>query len=67
MNYWLSKGCPANKIILGMPLYGRGFSLKDPKKNGLDVPVTGKSIAGQFTREPGMMGYNEVCMKIDVL
>lgn len=61
VNYWLSNGCPADKLILGMPLYGRGFSLQDSSKHGLDEPVNGKGMAGEYTREPGMLGYNEIC------
>ncbi|XP_023225350.1 probable chitinase 10 [Centruroides sculpturatus] len=61
VNYWLDKGCPKNKLVLGMALYGRSFTLKDANNNGLDAPVTGKGMAGPITREGGMLGYNEIC------
>ncbi|XP_035213611.1 chitinase-3-like protein 1 [Stegodyphus dumicola] len=61
VKYWLRKGAPAEKLILGMPLYGRSFALQNSQKNGLDAPVTGKGMAGEYTKEPGMLGYNEIC------
>ncbi|CAL1270702.1 unnamed protein product [Larinioides sclopetarius] len=64
VKYWLRKGAPAEKLILGMPLYGRSFALKDTKENGLGAPVTGKGMAGEYTREQGFLGYNEICKKL---
>ncbi|GFT33597.1 chitotriosidase-1 [Trichonephila clavipes] len=64
VNYWLKKGAPAEKLILGLAFYGRSFVLKDPEKNGLGVPVNGKGMAGEFTREQGFLGYHEMCSKL---
>lgn len=60
INYWLSEGAPAEKLILGIPLYGRSFRLADPTQNSVGAPSTGEGIGGQYTSQNGMIGYNEV-------
>lgn len=32
---WINMGCPASKIVLGLPAYGRVYTLKDQNINGL--------------------------------
>ena len=45
---------------MGMPLYGQGFTLADPKVHGLNAPAPGPSQAGEFTRAAGFLAYYEV-------
>ncbi|KOC59780.1 Chitotriosidase-1 [Habropoda laboriosa] len=59
--YWISQGAPANKLILGIPAYGRSFTLANPGNNGVGAPTIGAGTAGPYTREAGMIGYNEIC------
>ncbi|KAL0110197.1 hypothetical protein PUN28_013683 [Cardiocondyla obscurior] len=61
VHYWLDNGCPPEKLILGVPFYGRAFTLADKNQNGLGAPTTGPGTAGPYTREGGMLGYNEIC------
>lgn len=61
IRYWLSQGAPKHKIVLGVPLYGRSFTLANPAQTAVGSPATGAGTAGQYTREPGMLGYNEIC------
>ncbi|KAG8175504.1 hypothetical protein JTE90_009138 [Oedothorax gibbosus] len=61
VKYWLRRGAPASKLVLGMPLYGRSFVLQDPHRNGYNATIRGKGKAGEYTREQGFMGYNELC------
>ncbi|EDW91309.1 chitinase-3-like protein 1 [Drosophila yakuba] len=67
VKYWLLAGAPAEKLILGVPFYGRSFTLANAEDNQPGAPHIGKGIAGNFSREPGVLGYNELCemMKLE--
>ncbi|XP_028925197.1 chitotriosidase-1 [Ornithorhynchus anatinus] len=58
--YWVEKGTPASKLILGMPTYGRSFTLAS-SNTGVGAPIAGGGTAGTYTREGGMLSYYEVC------
>ncbi|KAF7487042.1 chitotriosidase-1 [Marmota monax] len=58
---WLQKGTPANKLILGMPTYGRSFTLASLSDTGVGAPATGPGAPGPFTKEGGILAYYEVC------
>lgn len=47
-----------------MPLYGRGFTLNNAADNGFYAPANQPIPAGPYTREAGILGFNEV---IDIL
>ncbi|XP_035724666.1 acidic mammalian chitinase-like [Vespa mandarinia] len=64
VKYWLSQGAPPEKLILGVPFYGRSFTLKNPQQHDVGSPSTGAGIAGPYTNEPGMLGYNEICTEL---
>ncbi|KAK8736986.1 hypothetical protein OTU49_004753, partial [Cherax quadricarinatus] len=61
VNYWLSLGMPSNKIALGVPLYGRCWTLDDTSQTDYYSPASQPGEAGPWTEEPGMWGYNEIC------
>ncbi|XP_007939348.1 chitotriosidase-1 [Orycteropus afer afer] len=61
VGYWLQKGAPANKLILGMPTYGRTFTLASSSNTGVGVSATGPGTPGRFTKEGGVLAYYEVC------
>ncbi|KAK0089446.1 hypothetical protein PV325_007399 [Microctonus aethiopoides] len=65
VEYWLSQGCPKNKLILGIPLYGRSLTLCDPTKTFIGADACGPGEGGPYTREPGLLGLNEICELID--
>ncbi|XP_008556590.3 chitotriosidase-1-like [Microplitis demolitor] len=61
VKYWLSKGAPREKLILGVPTYGHSFTLANPRSYGIGAASSGKGAAGPYTQQIGMLGYNEIC------
>lgn len=60
IDYWISLGLDPEKLVVGIPFYGRSFTLAG-KEKGLGAPAKGAGKAGPFTRQDGTIGYNEVC------
>lgn len=53
---WKSNGVPSEKIVMGMPLYGRSWILKDPvNEHGIGAPAVGIGPGFQ-----GIMPYSDV-------
>lgn len=66
MRYWNEeRKVPAKKLILGVPAYGRTFTLADPSSHGLFAPVIGPGMKGEFTGENGSLSYMEIRERID--
>lgn len=63
VSYWIESGAPPSKLVLGLPLYGRSFTLADTNHFGLNAPTYGPGEPGPFTGAAGFLGYNEICMK----
>ena len=53
-------GADPSKLILGMALYGHGYTLDDPNRHDLYDPASQPIPAGPYTQQPGTWGYNEV-------
>ena len=60
VNYIIEKGAQPKKIVMGMPFYGRGFTLANSTLNKLHDQANGYSPAGFISAEKGVYGYNEV-------
>ena len=58
VNFFVSQGVPAEKIVIGIPFFGRTWvtrnegNIGDPSESG---------FKGPFFEEPGFLGYNEQC------
>lgn len=59
IDYLLKMGASPQKIVLGIPFYGRTFITKLEGNFGDASNDIG--FMGPYTRENGFMGYNEVC------
>ncbi|XP_010604348.1 oviduct-specific glycoprotein [Fukomys damarensis] len=61
MNYWRRLGAPSEKLLMGLPTYGRTFHLLKASKNGLQAAATGPASPGKYTKQAGFLAYYEVC------
>uniref|UniRef100_A0A8C2A2F7 chitinase n=1 Tax=Cyprinus carpio TaxID=7962 RepID=A0A8C2A2F7_CYPCA len=60
VEFWLSSGAHAERLLLGFPTYGRTFLLST-SQTGLGAPANGPADAGPYTREAGFWSYYEIC------
>lgn len=60
VRYWISKGANPSKIILAMPLYGRGFTLYNAALHGFRAPAVAPIDPGPYTQLNGTWSYIEV-------
>lgn len=61
VKYWLNNGLSREKLILGLPAYGRSFTLADSNKKEIGAVATGAGFAGKYTKEAGFLSYYEIC------
>ncbi|KAB1223858.1 Acidic mammalian chitinase [Morella rubra] len=52
---WLSAGVPGNKLVMGLPLYGKTWKLKDPNVHGVGAAGVGVGPGDQ-----GVLLYSQV-------
>lgn len=59
----IKEGADRDKLIMGIPFYGQTFTLQNIFTNlvGEGTPARGPGNAGEFTRQPGMLSYYEIC------
>ncbi len=60
MSYWVNGGLRPSKLILGVPTYGRGFTLNAPFTGQNRPAAADPSEAGTYTGEKGFLAYHEV-------
>lgn len=65
MNFWLDNGVPPEKLIMGLPLYGRSFELADASKHGVMESIVGPGQNGTLSNEAGVLYYREICQNFD--
>ncbi|KAJ0090888.1 hypothetical protein Patl1_14797 [Pistacia atlantica] len=55
MDAWPMAGVLPEKIVMGLPMYGRTWKLKDPEEHGIGAPAVGVGPGTQ-----GVMSYKEI-------
>ena len=55
-----------NKIILGIPTYGRSFTLSNEDLNEVGSPASGPGDKGDGTNEAGYLAYYEICQRVKI-
>lgn len=60
MKYWRNLGAPPEKLLMGLPTYGRTFNLLKASNNGLQAEAKGVALSGKYTKQDGFLAYYEV-------
>ncbi|KAI1700326.1 glycosyl hydrolases family 18 domain-containing protein [Ditylenchus destructor] len=58
---WRDGGMPAEKIVVGIATYGRGWTLRNSSVHGIGAPAIGPSNATVYLKEAGVGAYYEFC------
>ncbi|XP_055379610.1 acidic mammalian chitinase-like [Condylostylus longicornis] len=58
---WIRNGASPSKLVLGVPIYGRTWTLSNSNSHGVGASTSGIGKAGRYTLEKGMMTYLEIC------
>lgn len=58
---WVKQGAPKEKLLIGMPTYGRSFELVNASQFDVGSPASGGGKPGKFTNEAGFLSYYEIC------
>jgi chitinase len=67
---WVEFGCSPNKLVVGVPFYGRTYVLGSPDNNDLGAPIVKWENGGEpgpYTQARGFQAYYEVRSHIDPL
>lgn len=58
---WVRQGASKENLVIGLPTYGRTFTLANPNLTDIDAPAARGGKPGQFTKESGFLSFFEVC------
>lgn len=60
------EGVDPKKVILGVPFYGQSFTLSEKMDRlvGEGVSTRGPGYPGEYTKQPGMLAYYEICDRV---
>ncbi|KAK2874272.1 hypothetical protein Q8A67_021425 [Cirrhinus molitorella] len=61
LQYWISQGAPAEKLLMGFAMYGRSFILTS-SESGVGAPASNLASPGPYTQEMGLWSYFEICL-----
>ncbi|XP_051003382.1 chitinase-3-like protein 1 [Acomys russatus] len=60
VGYMLKLGAPASKLMMGIPTFGKSFTLGSSETR-VGAPASGPGLPGRYTKEKGILAYYEIC------
>uniref|UniRef100_A0A1B0D0G0 chitinase n=1 Tax=Phlebotomus papatasi TaxID=29031 RepID=A0A1B0D0G0_PHLPP len=64
IKFYLNQGADRDKLVVGIPTYGRTYTLFNPDATDIGSPSDGPGAQGDATREKGYLSYYEICQMI---
>lgn len=61
VKFWLKKGLDKSKLVVGIPFFGRSFTLQYVNETDIGAPIKGPGREGFYTQQPGLLSYFEIC------
>lgn len=58
---WVRKGVAKEKLVIGLPTYGRTFTLANDTLTDVGAPALSGGLSGNYTQEAGFLAFYEVC------
>ncbi|ROT76532.1 chitinase 1 [Penaeus vannamei] len=58
---WVNLGCPRSKIVIGVPFYGKTYTLCNASITDLHAPINGTGQRGPILKRNGVLMYFEIC------
>ena len=63
----MSAGADREKLVLGIPTYGRSYTLFNEDSTDIGAPADGPGDQGDATREKGYLAYYEVFKNLKLI
>lgn len=60
----MNEGADRDKLVIGIPTYGRSYTLFNEDATDIGAPADGPGDQGDATREKGYLAYYEVILLI---
>ncbi|KAJ8889918.1 hypothetical protein PR048_009423 [Dryococelus australis] len=65
VKHLIELGADRDKLVVGIPTYGRSYTLFNPDATDIGAPADGPGEQGDATREKGYLAYYEICENLE--